>query len=77
MLLFIYLFICVYFSLYTFLCINLMFILLLFFFNIMMFLIIFSFIFVSFQYNDRKSGAGDSGNYNRRVEQKGFCSFLW
>ncbi|XP_027039973.1 ras-like GTP-binding protein RYL1 [Pocillopora damicornis] len=27
-------------------------------------------------YNDRKSGAGDSGNYNGRVEQKGFCSFL-
>ena len=76
MLLFIYLFICVYFSLYTFLCINLMFILLLFFFNIMMFLIIFSFTFVSFQYNDRKSGAGDSGNYNARVEKKGFCSFL-
>ena len=43
----------------------------------MMFLIIFSFTFVSFQYNDRKSGAGDSGNYNGRVEQKGFCSFLW
>lgn len=77
MLLFIYLFICVYFSLYTFLCINLMFILLLFFFNIMMFLIIFSFTFVSFQYNDRKSGAGDSGNNNGRVEKKGFCSFLW
>ena len=76
MLLFIYLFICVYFSLYTFLCIILTFILLLFFFNIMMFLIIFSFTFVSFQYNDRKSGAGDSGNCNGRVEQKGFCNFL-
>ena len=76
MLLFIYLFICVYFSLYTFLCIILIFILLLFFFNIMMFLIIFSFTFVSFQYNDRKSEAGDSGNYNGRVEQKRFCNFL-
>ena len=77
MLLFIYWFICVYFSLYTFLCINLIFIILLFFFNIMMFLIIFSFTFVSFQYNDRKSGAGDSGNYNGGVEQKRFCNFLW
>lgn len=27
-------------------------------------------------YNDRKSGAGDSGNYNGRVEQKRFCNFL-
>ena len=42
----------------------------------MMFLIIFSFTFVSFQYNDRKSGAGDSGNDNGRVEQKRFCNFL-